>query len=550
MNEPTDQQLLRDFAERQSEAAFTALVHRYVDLVHSAALRLVNDAHAAKDVTQNVFVALAQNARQLTDHPTLAGWLHLTARNLAVKTIRADVRRRAREQEAAVMNELLSDSGTGVPPVWSDIASHLDDALAELSEPERDAVLLRYFQNHDLRTIGATLGISDDAAQKRVSRAVERLREIFAKRGVAVGAGGLAVVISANAVQAAPVGLALAISTAALTGTTLATTATIPTTKAIAMTALQKTIVTATIAVLAGAGIYEARQASTLRSQVQNLEQQQASLTGQIHQFQIEREGASQRIASLRDDIERLNQSTGELLKLRGEVTRLRNGAQAVAQMDNDPTVQLARTWKAKELKLRQLFEQKPDQRIPEMQFLNDEQWLDVAKTSDLDSTRGIRVAFSNIRAVATIAFAAKIQMALHTYMRASKNILPDSPLQLEKYFNPPVENAAVMLSRYEMLDQETQSKEGYKGASIIQKVLVDRIDNAHLIGVGMTGYAPRKGQDHAAVDYPRELLPVLKAYMDANNHTTPLDFDEYKPYITTPEQQAALDKFIKAMTE
>ena len=85
---------------------------------------------------------------------------------------------------------------------------------------DRDAVLLRYFKNHDLRTVGATLGISDDAAQKRVSRAVERLREFFAKRGVTVGASGLAVVISANAVQAAPVGLALTISTAAATITT------------------------------------------------------------------------------------------------------------------------------------------------------------------------------------------------------------------------------------------------------------------------------------------------------------------------------------------
>ena len=67
MNDLTDQKLLRDYAEGQSEAAFAAIVHRYVDLVYSAAFRMVGDAHAAKDVTQNVFVALAQNARQLSD---------------------------------------------------------------------------------------------------------------------------------------------------------------------------------------------------------------------------------------------------------------------------------------------------------------------------------------------------------------------------------------------------------------------------------------------------------------------------------------------------
>ena len=298
MNDQTDQQLLRAYAEHKSEAAFAAIVHRYLDLVYSASFRMVNEAHAAKDVTQSVFVVLAQNARQLTDRPALAGWLHNTARNLAAKVVRSDVRRRAREQEAAVMNELLSAHPDAN---WENIAPHLDDALGELSEPDRDAVLLRNFKNHDLRTVGATLGISDDAAQKRVSRAVERLREFFAKRSVTVGTSGLVVVISANAVQAAPVGLAAAISTAAaLTGTTLATTTTVTATKAIAMTALQKTIVTATIAVLAGAGIYEARQASQLRDQVQTLQQQQAPLAEQIAQLQSEREEAVNQLATLR----------------------------------------------------------------------------------------------------------------------------------------------------------------------------------------------------------------------------------------------------------
>ena len=331
MNDQTDQQLLRAYTELQSEAAFAAIVQRYVDLVYSAAFRLSCDAHAAKDVTQAVFVVLAQNARQLTDRPALAGWLHGTARNLAVKVIRSDVRRRAREQEAAVMNKLLSASpdlsrrSQTEADAWEHIAPHLDEALDQLDDTDHDAVLLRYFKNHDLRTVGATLGISDDAAQKRVSRAVERLREFFAKRGVTVGASGLAVVISANAVQAAPVGLALTISTAAvLTGTTLATTATVTATKAIAMTALQKTITTATIAVLAGAGIYEARQASQLRDQVQTLQQKEGPLAALNAQLQGERDDATSKLAAQREENERLKRNTSELLKLRGEITLLR----------------------------------------------------------------------------------------------------------------------------------------------------------------------------------------------------------------------------------
>ncbi len=272
MNDQTDSQLLRAYAERRSEPAFAELVRRHVDFVYSAALRMVCDSHLAQDVTQGVFVALAKDATQLTDRPVLSGWLHRTAQNIAAQTVRSEVRRRAREQEAAAMNELLSAEPDAV---WERIAPHLDAALGELSEADRDALLLRYFERKSAREIAQALGVSDEAAQKRVSRAVERLREFFAKQGVTVGASGLVVVISANAVQAAPVGLATAVSTAAaLAGTSIATTATVAATNTMTMTALQITLVTATIAALAGTGIYEAHQASHLRAQITAIQQQ------------------------------------------------------------------------------------------------------------------------------------------------------------------------------------------------------------------------------------------------------------------------------------
>jgi len=289
VNNLTDQQLLRDYMGRRSEEAFTELVRRHVDFVYSAALRMVRDAHLAEDVTQAVFVALARNARQLADRPVLSGWLHRTTQNLAANAVRSDVRRRAREQEAAAMNELHEPDA-----LWEHIAPHLDAALSELSDSDRDALLLRYFERKSAREMAQTLGISDEAAQKRVSRAVERMREFFAKRRIAVGASGLAVVISANAVQAAPAGLAAAISTAtALAGTSIATAATATATKAIVMTTFQKVLVTAAIAVLAGAGIYEARQASQLREQNKSVRQQMAGL-------QTENENLSERIALTR----------------------------------------------------------------------------------------------------------------------------------------------------------------------------------------------------------------------------------------------------------
>jgi RNA polymerase sigma factor (sigma-70 family) len=252
VNAQSDPQLLRAYVERRSEAAFAELVRRHIDLVHSAAFRMVNDPHLAKDVTQGVFVALAKDAGKLTDHPVLSGWLHRTARNIAANTIRSEVRRRTREKEAAAMNEFPE---TEAP--WEEIAPHLDAALAELSEPDRDAVLLRYFENKPAQEMATILGISAEAAQKRVSRAVERLRENFAKRGVPVGSTGLAGVISVNAVQAAPAGLAAASLSAVFAGEAGVFLAT----KALAITAIQKAIVGATVvALIAGATIYQTQR--------------------------------------------------------------------------------------------------------------------------------------------------------------------------------------------------------------------------------------------------------------------------------------------------
>lgn len=320
MNDFSDQQLLRDYAARRSEPAFAELVRRHVDHVHSAALRMVRDAHLAEDVTQGAFVALAQNAGSLTDHAVLSGWLHRTAQNLAANAVRTEVRRRARETEAVAMNEILESDAS-----WEHIAPHLDAALGELGEADRDALLLRYFERKSASEMARTLGISDEAAQKRVNRAEEKLRDIFAKQKITVGAGGLAVVIGANAVQAAPAGLAATISAAAvLTGTVVHTTTLIAATKTIAMTTLQKTIVTGALAIVFGAGIYEARQAAQLREQIQALQQSQTPLAEQMRQLQRERDDATNRAADLRDELSKANSNYLELLKLRGEIGMLR----------------------------------------------------------------------------------------------------------------------------------------------------------------------------------------------------------------------------------
>ena len=289
MNALPDPQLLRAYAERRSEAAFAELVRRHIDLVHSAALRMLNDPHLAKDVTQGVFIALAKDAGKLTDHPVLSGWLHRTARNIAAQTIRTEVRRRTREKEAAVMNESQESDAP-----WEEIAPQLDAALAELSEPDRDAVLLRYFENKPAQEMATILGISAEAAQKRVSRAVERLRENLAKRGLTAGTVGLAGIISANAVQAAPIGLATAISSASITGT-------VAIAKILAMTTIQKSLL-AVVAVLVGGLIYQSRQSSEARNEVASLREHVKTFQRQQEETRTQNRQTSQASEGQADD--------------------------------------------------------------------------------------------------------------------------------------------------------------------------------------------------------------------------------------------------------
>ena len=263
--QPTDDGvLLRQYAENHSDEAFAALVARHVNLVYSVAVRCVGDPHQAEEVAQVVFILLARKA-QLRHDKALSSWLFQTTRLTASNFVRSETRRHRRELEAH-MRSVLNDPGNDL---WPRIAPMLDDAVAELNETDRHAILLRFYEGRNLREVGAALGASEDAAEKRVSRAVEKLRAIFAKRGVTVGTSGLVVVISANAVQAAPVGLAVAISTAAaLAGTAIVTTATATAIKAVTMTALQKTLIaglTALVAVTVGLRLYKTANERALR---------------------------------------------------------------------------------------------------------------------------------------------------------------------------------------------------------------------------------------------------------------------------------------------
>jgi len=308
--------LVREYAQSNSEQAFATLVSQHVNLVYSVALRQVRDPHLAEEITQSVFIILAGKAKSLSPKTILSGWLCRTARYVSANTLSIQRRRQFREQEAH-MESILNEPEPGV---WNQIAPLLDEALNCLGEKEHDAVVLRFFDGKELKQVGAAMGTTEDAARMRVNRGLEKLREFFTKKGVTLSATAIAGAVAANSVQAAPAGLAASITAAALSGTAITTTSVIAATKTIAMTTLQKAIVSATIAVLAGAGIYEARQASITRSQLLALQQGQIVPSDDIQKITQERDDAAGKLLAAREENKRLARETAEILKLRGEV--------------------------------------------------------------------------------------------------------------------------------------------------------------------------------------------------------------------------------------
>ena len=223
MRQWNDADLLSAYANRQSEEAFGVLVERYVALVYSAALRQVQNPHLAEEVTQAAFTILAQKARGLNKRMVISGWLCRTAHFVARNALKAEFRRQYRETEAHMQS--LNDEPEA--EVWQRFAPLLDEAVAQLNEADRNAVVLRFYEKKPLNEVGAILGIDADAAQKRVSRALEKLRNFFAKRGVDSTTAAIAENISAHSIQAAPVALAKSVTVVALAKGAAASTSTL-----------------------------------------------------------------------------------------------------------------------------------------------------------------------------------------------------------------------------------------------------------------------------------------------------------------------------------
>lgn len=299
MNEDLEQ--LRRYADSGAEDAFAAVVHRYLPLVYRAALRRLNgDAHRAEDVTQMVFTALARNARSLARRSDLAGWLFTTTRYLAGRAIRTEVRRHAREKEAHMTHSLTTEASP--ESALAPLHAVLDDVMIELNQVDRQVLLLRYHQGLRLAEIGVQLGLTDNAVQKRMERALDRLKDMLARRGISSTATAVALAFEQQAAVAVPAGLAAAATSAGLTSGAVAA-GLAGFSSFLAISKVQFGVIAAVVAAGSAGLVWEHRENTRLRAEVVR---QTAAAQAQVAELGKSLDVQSKRAAAAEADVSAL----------------------------------------------------------------------------------------------------------------------------------------------------------------------------------------------------------------------------------------------------
>jgi len=317
----TDSQaLVSEYVRTGSELAFRELVARYLGLVYSSALRLVGgDAQFAEDVSQTVFLHLARKAHRLPREVMLGGWLHRDTCYVARTLMRSERRRQKRERQAMEMSLMEDHSDSNL----AKLAPLLDEAIEELRAEDRTAILLRFFEQRDFHSVGEALGSNEEAARKRVTRAVDKLHGLLKVRGVSLSAAALGTVLATETMTAAPVGLAASIASTALAGASIGTGLSAALIKMATMTKVQASVLGAVVLVGAASMLVQHRAQAALQEVDKSLQQQSAELARQ--------QAENARLAGLIPAGDARANSLNDLLSLRVEVESLRKQTNSLA---------------------------------------------------------------------------------------------------------------------------------------------------------------------------------------------------------------------------
>ncbi len=505
-----DLELLRQYFRDGSQEAFTKLVSRHVDAIYSAALRQVRSPDLASEVAQTVFLDLARRPRGLHSDAHLLSWLYLVARRRSVDIVRKEARRIRWERQAAESAAL-----TGPNDRWPRIEALLDAAVASLSEGDRQAILLRFFEKKDFGELAQALRLSEDAAKKRVARSIDRMRQFLARRGVTTTAALIAAEIGPNAIQGAPPGLTRAISDAIMLAHPFARHAALyRSAHSLAMTLSQKVTVAAIAAAALFGGLYQNRLIRMQQRRLTALEQQLNITRAQIRQLTSERIRLTARLNAA--------QSYGDM-----EVTASEN-----------PTEKSLKSWLARVDQLKQRFEDHPDQKIPDLKFMTDEDWLNAAR-ENLDTEKDYRRALAAMRNAAWGHSASYIvQPALRKYADANGGAYPTDISQLQPYLSD--RNDLAILQEFEVVPQFAVNIHVGEKTVLAQRRQIDPENDAIFVvgthGMGSAGPSPSN---------ETSIVPLIDAFTEANNGALPTDPSQLLPYAITPDQQRGIQNAI-----
>lgn len=525
-----DAELIQAYATAGSQAAFAELVSRYVDLVYSAAVRQVRSGSLAEEVAQSVFIALAQHGGSIKSGTPLAAWLYLVTRRTAIDLLRREARRQARDHAAFEIDAMKSNS------TWSCVEPLLDEAMEALSETDRTAIVLRYFESKSLREVGAALRTSEDAAQKRVSRAIEQLRSFFARRGVTVAASALATDLAAGAVQAAPVGLGVAISSAVSVSGAIGAMATAQAFKIITMTTIQKTFVGAAVVAFVGVGFYAQRTIARQQRDLRELRDQQSRLIAENRQLRQDRNEDAQLL--------RAADSAIAAVRSRAGAAGAGGGASGDSAMEGELKAVSARM-----AVLKERIARSPDQQIPELRLLREQDWINAAAKHKLDSDGDVAEALRSLRTSGKFNFSELAAKALWKFAQANEGRLPTDILELAPCFDPPIE--AEMLQRYGIVQTGTMRELSMDTSVIAEVVPEDANRDPRLY---MSGPRTQPNQGNVSVhsgaysDISGIVLGAVAEFVKARGDQPLTDPAQLQRFLRAPVDPARLKGFWKAV--
>ncbi len=516
-----DAELLRRFRETGCEEAFAEMVKRHVDLVYSVAFRQVGyDVQLARDISQEVFVALARKAGRFEDEVVLTGWLYRCARFEAHRAMRSEHRRRIREQEAQKMHD-INDDAIGSGTDWEEVRPLLDKAISELHEKDRDAICLRFFESRSFSDIGAKLKLSENASRMRVNRAIDKLSALLARDGIKSTSAALGVVVAGQASVAAPAGLSVSIAQGALAGIASASGGSLLGSFIGIINTTKMTIAwTSVVSVLVvGTAIY---QSNRLEAAQENLDA----------------------MAMVRSDylskLDELNALKSRLLDLDGELASLSGSAGGVLNESlpehgfraEEFEAELE-TWVMRVDNLAEFLSVNQQYRIAELDNIDEALWLDAVQNRILKTEADYRMALSDLRRRAKQESMNKIFDAMRAYLKESGGELPTSAMELAAYSDEPIDEA--ILARYRIIDNDGANVSTMEKRKTVLweepvDVLWDYTARFFKGGTG-SGRGGNVGNDlHFAI-----------YHFEKDHSRNPLDVEELEPYV---KDKSALDYY------